>query len=90
LHSSLSDGNALLRFVGNRLDLSDFRRAQNWAERIAHWQEIGLRDLYLFIHEPNDDTIPEMTIYFLEQLSQHGIEVPKVKLLPRSQLSLPL
>lgn len=90
LHSSLSDGNALLRFVGNRLDQSDFRRARDWAGRIAHWQEIGLRDLYLFIHEPDDDTIPEMTIYFLEQLGQKGIEVPRLKLFPRAQLSLPL
>ena len=90
LHSSLSDGNVLLRFVGNGLHQSDFRRAQAWAERIAHWQDLGLRYLYLFVHQPDDESVPEMTIYFLEQLAQRGIEVPRLQLLPRSQLSLPL
>jgi uncharacterized protein YecE (DUF72 family) len=90
LHSSQSDGTAILRFVGNKLHSTDFTRAQAWADRIAHWRDIGLRDLYLFVHEPDDASVPEMAIYFLEQLCQRGIPAPRLKLLPQPQLSLPL
>lgn len=83
LHTSLTDGHALLRFIGNDLDPSDFRRADAWSERIAAWGEIGLKDFYLMIHEPNDVKVPEMAIYFVEQLRARGL----VKNVPRLQSS---
>ncbi len=46
--------------------------------------------MYLFVHQPDDEFVPELMIYFLECLRKRGIEVPSLRLLPKDQLSLPI
>lgn len=72
LHTSISADFSMLRFIGNELHPSDYSRAQDWTQRFLAWQKLGLRQLFLFIHEPDDILAPEMTSYFLEQLSRAG------------------
>lgn len=72
LHTSISAEFALVRFVGNELHPTDFPRAQAWAERFARWEKLGLRRLFLFVHEPDDVSVPEMTEFFLRELSARG------------------
>ncbi len=43
LHSSVSDGSAMLRFVGNQLHPSDFERAEAWSKRIVLWRDLGFK-----------------------------------------------
>lgn len=72
LHTSISAPFSLLRFIGNDFHPSDIARAAAWTERFQRWQEQGLQDLYLYIHEPDDVKTPEMTAQFLEFLRAAG------------------
>jgi uncharacterized protein YecE (DUF72 family) len=56
----------MLRLIGNDLDVSDEMRLQNWSERLAQWQQQGLKDIYLFLHQPDDI----MTIEFARMASK--------------------
>jgi uncharacterized protein YecE (DUF72 family) len=62
LHSSLSTNWTMIRLIGNNLVSSDEERLKSWAVRIRKWQEIGLQDTFLFLHQPDD----VMTIEFSE------------------------
>jgi uncharacterized protein YecE (DUF72 family) len=72
LHTSLSAEFSLLRFIGNNLHPTDFERAAAWSRRIKQWEEAGLRRLFLFIHEPDDISAPEMSRAFLAELRNVG------------------
>ena len=54
----------MTRFIGNELHQSDYTRAQLWNDRLEQWSAQGLQDVYLFVHEPDDVCVPEMTEYF--------------------------
>lgn len=54
VHSSLSTPWCMIRLVGNDLDDSDSKRAQDWAERILQWKKMGLTRAYVFLHQPDD------------------------------------
>ncbi len=61
LHTSISSPFALIRFIGNELHPSDYKRADLWYERLSQWKQIGLHDVFFFVHEPDDTLVPEMT-----------------------------
>lgn len=54
LHTSLSSSWTMLRLIGNDLDISDSQRLKAWVERLKSWQQNGLKDVYLFLHQPDD------------------------------------
>lgn len=64
LHSSVSASFAMTRFIGNDLHDTDFVRAKLWNERLEQWSAQGLKDIYFFVHEPDDVSVPEMTEFF--------------------------
>ena len=68
LHSSISAPFTLIRFIGNELHSTDYIRAQKWNERLNHWSQQGLQEVFFFVHQPDDISIPEMTEY-LKNLS---------------------
>jgi uncharacterized protein YecE (DUF72 family) len=73
LHTSISSEFSLVRFIGNDLHRSDLVRAKAWSHVFRQWKDMGLKQLFLFIHEPDDLAVPEMTAFFLEQLRNVGI-----------------
>ena len=76
LHTSLSANFSLLRFIGNNLHPSDFLRAEVWTERFFQWKNLGIQKIFLFVHEPDDISTPEMTEFFLDQMNQKGLWTP--------------
>ncbi len=72
LHTSISSEFSMLRFIGNNLHPSDTSRAESWSTRIAQWESFGLQRFFLFIHEPDDVSTPEMTEIFLRSLERTG------------------
>jgi uncharacterized protein YecE (DUF72 family) len=54
LHSSLSTDYSMIRLIGNNLDPSDGKRLTYWARRLQEWKDLGLKDTYLFLHQPDD------------------------------------
>lgn len=70
LHMRLTNGAAMLRFVGNGLHPSDFSRIDEWMERLAEWTKKGLREAYFFAHEPDNLLAPELAAYALEKAGE--------------------
>lgn len=54
LHSTLSTNWTMIRLIGNNLDPSDAVRLKSWALRIRDWKKMGLKDTFLFLHQPDD------------------------------------
>lgn len=67
-----------VRFVCNSLHATDFKRADEWVERIKYWIENGLEELYFFVHMPEETYAPEMTVYLVNKLNEAcGLQLQK-------------
>jgi uncharacterized protein YecE (DUF72 family) len=71
-HMRLTNGTALVRFVGNGLHPTDFSRIDDWVERLVQWHVQGLKTVYFFTHEPDNLLAPELAIYLTEKLKSTG------------------
>eukprot|EP01037_Dinobryon_pediforme_P003823 gene3823-3871_t len=47
VHMNLPTPHAFIRFVGNGLHPTDYLRVDEWVERIAKWQQMGLKSIML-------------------------------------------
>lgn len=70
LHQKLTLGTALIRFVGNSLDVTDYQRIDEWVLRLKAWFEAGLREVFFFTHEPDNLLAPELALYLTQQIKQ--------------------
>lgn len=68
-HSSLPVPVAMIRFIGNGLDPSDYTRLDEWVPRLARWIAAGLEELWFFAHEPENVLAPELSNAFVERLN---------------------
>lgn len=64
LHQRLTTTTALIRLVGNGLHPTDTERADAWAARLAAWFDAGLREAYVFLHQP--DELEHLNVDFAE------------------------
>lgn len=69
LHSSISAPFSMLRLIGNNLHSTDFDRVKLWSEKINGWQQMGLKQFYFIVHQPDDIKTPEMTDFVIEDLN---------------------
>ena len=77
LHMGITSPIAMIRFVGNGLHASDYKRADDWIQRLKSWSGPGLHEIYLFPHEPDNLLAPEMADYFTTSIQNH---LPKVQI----------
>ncbi|MBC5775763.1 DUF72 domain-containing protein [Pontibacter sp. KCTC 32443] len=80
LHMRLTTPSAMVRFVGNGLHPTDYTRIDAWVERLKHWFDNGLQQLYFFVHEPDNTLAPDLAIYLIEKLNKTcglDLKVPK-------------
>lgn len=78
-----------IRFVGCNDDEIDFRRLDDWAQRISEWQKIGVRGVYFFIHQHEERESPKLAWHFITRLNELGVtdlQPPTVFNLPMSGL----
>lgn len=68
LHMRLTTPTAMVRFVGNGLHPSDYKRIDEWTDRILHWHKLGLKEVYFFTHEPDNILAPELAKYLADKL----------------------
>jgi uncharacterized protein YecE (DUF72 family) len=71
VHMHLSTPEAFIRFVGNSLHPTDYKRIDDWVQRIKMWMEQGLKTCYFFMHQHEELHSPELIKYFIEQLNHH-------------------
>jgi len=71
VHMELPTPHAFIRFVGNSLDPTDYKRVDDWVTRIKQWKEMGLQSVWFFMHQHDERYSPELADYVLEQFNKH-------------------
>jgi uncharacterized protein YecE (DUF72 family) len=72
VHMRLTTPDAFIRFVGNSLHPTDYKRIDHWVERIMDWDQQGLQNCYFFMHQHEELYSPELCKYLIEQLNKKG------------------
>jgi uncharacterized protein YecE (DUF72 family) len=76
-HMHLSVPKVFIRFVGNNLHASDYRRIDHWVARIHNWLQQGLEEVYFFIHQQDELQSPLLAKYLIQQLNTVcGLHLP--------------
>ena len=70
VHMELPTPHAFIRFVGNSLDRTDYKRVDDWVARIRDWKEQGLQSVWFFMHQHDERYSPELCDYVVEQLNK--------------------
>ena len=79
-HMRLTIPKAFIRFVGNSLHPTDYKRTDTWVQRIKYWMDHGLKELYFFMHMHDEATSPELTIYLVDKINKEcGLNLIKPK-----------
>jgi uncharacterized protein YecE (DUF72 family) len=69
-HMHLTMPKALIRYVGNSLHSTDYKRIDDWVQRIQYWLNNGLTELYFFMHMHDEAFSPELSVYLVEQVNK--------------------
>lgn len=79
LHMHLTIPKAFVRFVGNSLHPSDYPRIDNWAKRFKKWMDLGIEEIYFFMHMHDEGKSPELTQYVVERFNKVcKLDLPEV------------
>ncbi len=79
MHMRLSTPTAFIRWVGANHS-SDYKRLDEWVDRIEKWHQAGLHNLYFFVHQNIELESPLLSAYFIEKLNQRlglSLNIPK-------------
>lgn len=80
MHMMLTTPTAFVRYVGANAD-SDYTRLDEWIQRIIKWKEVGLRNLYFFVHQNIEKASPLLSAHFIENLNKaigSELAIPKM------------
>ncbi len=67
-HGVVTSPTMMVRFLGNELHPTDYDRARAWIDRLGEWAESGVRETYFFMHQPNEETAPDLVAWIYDQL----------------------
>lgn len=70
VHMRLTTPDAFIRFVGNGLHPTDYVRIDHWVQRIKSWMQLGIRNIYFFMHQHEELHSPELCKYAIQQLNK--------------------
>ncbi|MFI5160970.1 MAG: DUF72 domain-containing protein [Sphingobacteriales bacterium] len=70
VHMELPTPHAFIRFVGNSLDRTDYKRVDDWVARIKDWKEQGLQSVWFFMHQHDERYSPELCDYVVDELNK--------------------
>lgn len=74
LYPRITSEKLIIRFAGNDLHETDFPRADNWIDKIVEFRDLGVREIFLFVHEPDKSLCVEIARYFVEKLQNANIQ----------------
>jgi uncharacterized protein YecE (DUF72 family) len=69
-HMHLTTRTAFIRFAGNELHKTDYKRIDEWVERISYWFDNGLKELYFFMHMHDEKYTPQLCSYLSKKLNK--------------------
>jgi uncharacterized protein YecE (DUF72 family) len=79
-HMYLTIPKAFIRYVGNSLHPTDYKRIDRWIERMKYWFDNGLEELYFYMHMHDEATSPELTVYLVDKFNKAtGMHLQKPK-----------
>jgi uncharacterized protein YecE (DUF72 family) len=70
LHQGVTGKTVVIRFVGNNLHPTDYNRIDAWVLKLKEWFELGLHEVYFFIHEPDNVCVPLLAEYFVTKINK--------------------
>ena len=73
MHMRMTTQTPFIRWVGCNNDEIDFRRLDEWANRISEWQAEGLRGIGFFMHQHEERESAKLAAHFIERLNQLGV-----------------
>jgi uncharacterized protein YecE (DUF72 family) len=77
VHTELTAPVAFIRFVGNDLHPTDYSRVDQWMVRIKSWIDAGLKEVFFFMHQPDENNSPVMCEYVVKQFNKTcGANIP--------------
>lgn len=68
-HMHLTIPKAFIRYVGNSLHQTDYTRTDAWIDRMKHWLDKGLEEVYFFMHMHDEAYSPELTVYLVDKMN---------------------
>jgi uncharacterized protein YecE (DUF72 family) len=69
LHQRLTTKKVLIRFVGNDLHPTDYQRIDDWTKVLKRWIFGGVREIYFFVHQHDNEGIVELSTYLIDKLN---------------------
>jgi len=69
LHMRLTTPKVFVRYVGANHE-SDYKRLDDWFERIKLWKENGIEKLYFFVHQNLEKESPVLSAYLIGKLNK--------------------
>lgn len=83
-HQFLTQPYLIIRFVGNEHESTDQDRMLNWKHQIEHLLHKDVKEIYLFIHQPENQNAPKLAQFALLHFSKiHNISIRGPKLLAK-------
>ena len=83
IHQTMTNKSLMVRFVGQMLHEADFKRIDDWVNKIIEWIDNGLEEIYFFMHQP------EPYKYLSSNLASYMIKEFNSKI-PNLNLKLPI
>ena len=89
-HCRLTRSKAMVRFVGNSLHPSDYKRMDDWVMKMGEWISKGLEEIYFFMHQHDELYSPELIAYLIKEMNaKYKMSIPPLNLIdPDSQQEL--
>jgi uncharacterized protein YecE (DUF72 family) len=90
-HMQVTNSDVMIRFVGNNLVSSDYVRIIEWIDRLIYWFDMGVRNIYFFVHEPENIHAPVLANYMGQEWKKRSsidTRYPKIIENTKEQLSL--
>ncbi len=85
-HMHLPIPRTFIRYVGNSLHPTDYRRIDCWIDRIRHWIDRGMEEVYFFMHMHDETYSPELTVYMVDRLNAAcGLQLQKPQFIQQQQ-----
>lgn len=70
LHMRLTTPTAFVRFVGANHPASEYKRLNDWLNRFEKWIDLGLENVYFFVHQNLEKESPTLSAYFIQKFNE--------------------
>lgn len=80
-HQVITNDKIFIRFTGNNLHPTDYKRIDDWAKHILDLSSKGLSALYFFVHEPEKHLCADIATYLIRLLEDKGnfqVKAPRI------------